>query len=189
MSIDYGKTAPEARYFLLFGQEGAWQEVLKDSYVAAQVANGVKGITPVEFQVGTMRGTVTTDGSRPKDATKKIVAQPMIRRTSEALDASYRLIFPSGSFNVASMDEDADSVTVVLTPAQYEAFCKVQGPVLLDRWAASVEKSAKEAGPLKSIFMEGVSETLRSVASEMRDDKPARVKSPRLQDLKDIFKS
>ncbi len=188
MSIDYGKTAPEPRFFLLFGEEGPWSEVTKNAYLAAQAANGIKAATPMDhFDVGTLQGTLTEDGSRPKDVKKVVVANPMIRRASEAPDASYRLIFPEGSYHAASTDEDDRRVTVVLTPEQYAGLCKAQGPILLDRWATNLEQQDTSGSRIKGAALGALIDMLRSVAADMRADRPT--KAPGLKGLKDIFKS
>jgi hypothetical protein len=189
MSIDYGKTAPEKRFFLLFGEEGAWQEVSMNTYLSAQIANGIKGITPMDhFEVENLQGTVTEDGSRPKDVKKPVVAEPMVRRTSVEPDASYRLIFPTGSYGNASIDDDTGTATIILSPTQYEALSKAQGPVLLDRWAQRLDGQTKDAGPVKEALIGGLADTLRSVATDMRDGKPTKPKRPTIQDLKDLLK-
>lgn len=189
MSIDYGKTAPEKRFFLLFGEEGAWQEISMNAYLQAQAANGIKAGTPMDhFKVDNLQGTVTEDGSRPKDVKKQVVVEPMIRRTSVDPDASYRLVFPAETYVNASVDHDTGTTTVILTPDQYERFLKVQRPIAVDRLASTLEtKAAKDSG-LKGAVLGGIADGLRGIATEMRDGKPTKSKRPTVQDLKDLLK-
>jgi hypothetical protein len=188
VSIDYGKADSENRYFLLFGEEGKWQEISLNAYQAAMAANGIKGITPQDFKLSTLRGVVTTDGSRPVDVKKPVVAEPMVRRTSVEPNASYRLVFPAGAYSNASIDDDTGTATVILSPAQYEALSKAQGPVLLDRWAQRLDGQITHVGPVKEALLGGLADTLRSVASDMRDGKSTKPKRPTIQDLKDLLK-
>lgn len=197
MTVDYNKDQAtlEPRYFLLFGKEGTWQEVSAASYRAAQVANEIKDIAPKDFQADTLRGTVTEDGSRPKDVKAEVVVEPMIRRSSDDEDASYRLIFPEGSYRVASMirddmvrgdEENFGTVTVILTPKQYQRFAKAQVPHAADKIAADLEARAEGANPIKGILLGGLAEGLRQIAADMRADKPST--RPSIKDLKDLLK-
>lgn len=193
MSISYDKAdqKPESRYFLLFGEEGVWQEVTAESYVAAEAANGLGSNPVADFTADTMRGTVTTDGSRPKDVKKAYVAEPMVRRASEKSDASYRLIFPEGSYSVLSVGQDSGPdfgpVTVILSPEQYHRFTKAQVPHAVEKIAGDLEEKAKGAHPLKEVLLGGLAEGLRKAAQDLRDGTPAK-KRPSIQDLRDLLK-
>jgi len=190
MSISYDKDKPQdPRFFLLFGSEGAWQEVTLTSYVSAKQANGLGDTGAQEdFTLDTLRGTVTTDGSRPADI--KPVVKPMVRRSSDRPDASVRLIFPEGSYSVASVGQDSGEdfgpVTVILSLEQYKRFLRAQAPVNLDGLAEGLNKRAAKAGSVKGTILGTVAEVFAQVAQDMRDDKPT--KRPTLQELKDALR-
>lgn len=194
MSIDYSKAEDiQPRYFLLFGTEGVWQEVTEKSYVAAEKSQGLGSSPVADFTSETLRGTVTHDGSRPKDVEAEKVVEPMVRRASEDKDASYRLIFPEGSYSTANVGQDSGPdfgmVTLILSPEQYKRFCKAQTPINLDALAARLEKLAEGANPLKETVLEGIASGLHQAADEMREGKaPKKPQRPSLQDLRDLLK-
>lgn len=191
MSIDYSKASerPEERYFLLFGAEGPWQEVTFTTYVSAKQVNGL-GETGAneDFSVEGLSGQVTTDGSRPKDS--KPPVHPMVRPSSDCEDSSIRLIFPEGSYSIVSAGQDAGedfgTVTLILSPEQYQRFLKAQAPVTLDRSARSLRKKAEGSGQIKSVVLETVADVFGQVAEDMRSGKKSQ--RPTLQDLKDALK-
>lgn len=192
MTVDYSKAEAEARYFLLFGAEGAWQEVSEDSYVAAEQSQGFGSKPTSDFSSEKMRGVVTRDGSRPKDIKAEKVVEPMVRRTSDKDDSSIRLIFPEGSYSVASVGQDSGPdfgmVTIILTPEQYDRLAKAQSPIGIDRFATRLEEKGAKSGGLKDVVLGGVALGLHQIAADMRDGTPTPRKRPSIQDLKDLLK-
>lgn len=181
MSVDYSKA--EERFFLLFGTEGSWQEVGRPAYVAAKTSTG--GDSSVQdFKTPNMRGTVTTDGSRPKDV--KETVKPTVAATSSHSESSIRMVFPEGACTIASIDATPGEVVLILSREQYKNLTRAQLPLSLETISAQADAQAEKGGPIKGVVFGAVAEVLRDVAKDMASGTPA--KKPSLQDLRDLLR-